>query len=569
MKEQTATKISLIEFLYQTKIISADAVQRIRSSYSDGNSDNALKSEGLSEEKISEAMGRYEEMEYFDLNHLSSDLLTDNLPKDMCQRLKVIIVGHELEGTRVGMVNPLDAEAIEEVNQFIGAYLIPVLISETLFNSVFSIGASQDINYAVLDTISGELMSEIATLESAYEKKDSTSTGEVENVAAVRLVREIFKNAYQHGVSDIHLEEESNQFRLRQRVDGVLSEYQFKDAKMAGYLFRRLRIMANLDITKTLIPQDGRISLMVDGRLISARISLIPTHRGHSIVIRLLGDVESYANLEKVIFDDNLKFTIRHFLSRHAGMMLVTGPTGSGKTTTQYCTLMEINNQKKKIISLEDPVEADLTGICQIQINNELGIKFAEMLSSILRQDPDAIMIGEIRDTETANIAMRAAITGHIVLATLHTSDVMTTINRLMNLEMDGYMVASSLRLILSQRLVRLICLHCKEPYEITKADKDLISKMGLSEEDIKKDALFVGMGCELCNHSGFHGREAIMEYLVCDEHLMDILATGDYVGFKLLAEESLRGNTLFFRAMSLVGQGKISLAEALEFVIE
>jgi MSHA biogenesis protein MshE len=560
----SVTKISFLDFLIQAKYLRHDTARSIRQHYADEDILTGLEHEGFDQYLAQQLKEIYDQVDYVDLNQIDA---ADSLPltDEMMRQYKVYVIEQLPDKVILGMVNPFDTETIDLIANQLGTYIQPVLISKASLQSMLSSGSGM-LNQEKIDAIIAQLVHEVKAIEL---DKPVDEVSAVQDTAAVKLIQMIILDAYYHGVSDVHIESENDQLRIRRRVDGLLNEYLIRDHQVSGYLFRRLRIMAGLDITESLLPQDGRISLTDKGRLINSRLSIIKTKSGQSAVVRILGDVEAYSNLDRVIQDKNVIESIRDVIYKPSGMVLVTGPTGSGKTTTQYCSLMEINDITRKIVSLEDPVEAELNGVSQIEINDELGVDFSSMLSAILRQDPDVIMIGEIRDQNTANIAMRAAITGHVVLATLHTSDVLTTINRLMNLGIDGYMVASALCLILSQRLLKRVCMHCRSEYVLTKKDKHYLAKKDVDSSRLSGVTLYYGKGCKYCKGSGYHDRIAIFEYLVCDEGLMDSLASGDFVSFKTQAAEKLKGMLFFDKALALVKEGIIPLEQALIFIHE
>jgi MSHA biogenesis protein MshE len=562
----SVTKISFLDFLVQAKYLRSDSARSIRQRYTDETILDGLEHEGFDLYLAKQLKEFYDQVDYIDLNVIQAEM-KPVLSEDMMRQYKIYVIEVTQEKVVLGMVNPFDSQTVDLIANKLGSYIFPVLISKASLHSLLS-ASSGSMNQEKIDNIIVELAAEISNIEVDNIVEDTGKSDDFKS-AAVRLIHNIIMDAYYHGVSDVHIEASGDSLRIRRRIDGRLNEYVVKDGQVGGYLFRRLRIMAGLDITEGFLPQDGRISIVEKGKAINTRLSIIKTKNGQSAVIRILGDVEAYSNLDKVIADKEVISAIRDVIHKPSGMVLVTGPTGSGKTTTQYCALMEINDITRKLISLEDPVEAELDGVNQIEINEELGIDFSSMLASILRQDPDVIMIGEIRDQNTANISMRAAITGHVVMATLHTSDVLTTINRLMNLGMDGYMVASALCLILSQRLLKRICTHCITDYTVTEKDINVLSKKNITKKQIQSKKLKAGSGCQHCKGTGHHDRIGVFEYLVCDEHLMDVLSAGDFIQFKKMAEKKLQGKLFFDKALTLASEGIISLDQALIFVHE
>lgn len=340
--------------------------------------------------------------------------------------------------------------------------------------------------------------------------KDMASEGPV-----IRLVNLIISRAIEMRASDIHLEPLEDKLRVRYRIDGVLHDVEFLPKRFQPAVISRVKIMAKLNIAERRLPQDGRIMLRVKGKDIDFRVSSVPTIYGESLVLRILDKTSIVLDIERLGFpEDTLKEFKRLIESPH-GIILVTGPTGSGKTTTLYCTLEKINSPEKKIITVEDPVEYQLKGVNQIQVKPQIGLSFANALRSIVRQDPDVILIGEIRDAETADIAIHSALTGHLVLSTLHTNDSPSAITRLIDMGMEDYLLSSTILCILAQRLVRVICPHCKVP---SKADPSLLEEIGIKEGgDVK---VMEGKGCEYCSHTGYFGRTGIFELLILDDEM-------------------------------------------------
>jgi len=342
---------------------------------------------------------------------------------------------------------------------------------------------------------------------------------QVSNAPVVKLVESIIIQAADNKVSDIHIEPDEDQVRIRYRIDGDLMEHMSLSRKSLSAIITRVKIMGHLDIAESRIPQDGRVEMELSDRRIDLRISIMPTVYGEKVVIRLLDRSNKMLSLSEMGMNKHNLNLFHKLIEAPNGFILVTGPTGSGKTTTLYATLMELNNVKKNVITVEDPVEYKLRGINQTQVNEKAGLTFAKCLRSILRQDPDIIMIGEIRDGETAQIAVRAAITGHLVLSTLHTNDTASTIARLVDMGVEPYLIASSVVGVAAQRLVKKICVNCKTPYEPSDTEKRLLSK------DLPQ--LHKGIGCNLCNHTGYRGRIAIYELLPVTLDVKSVIARG------------------------------------------
>ncbi|MBP8304266.1 MAG: Flp pilus assembly complex ATPase component TadA [Phycisphaerae bacterium] len=375
----------------------------------------------------------------------------------------------------------------------------------------------------------------------------------------IKLVNYLISNAIREGASDIHIEPKEKICRIRYRIDGALFEAKQAPIKMHPAIVSRIKIMANLDISERRLPQDGKVSAIVGGRAVDLRISTLPTNHGEKTVIRILDSRSIIRGLEQLGMEPGTCRTFREQIDRPHGIFLVTGPTGSGKSTTLYTALRHMDGDKLNISTVEDPVEYQLDFCNQIQVNEKIGLTFAGALRSLLRQDPDIVMVGEIRDNETARIAVQAALTGHLVLSTLHTNDAPSSITRLVNIGIDAYLIAASLNAVLAQRLVRKICPACKEPFKVPEAMLPLISKVGLQPEQILH-----GAGCAQCRGSGYSGRLGIYELLVVDDRLREMINSDASVAAMRRAFCEGGGATLFDDGMEKVRQGVTTLEEIL-----
>ncbi|MCP4108496.1 MAG: type II secretion system ATPase GspE [Desulfobacteraceae bacterium] len=333
----------------------------------------------------------------------------------------------------------------------------------------------------------------------------------------IRLVNRLILNAVELRASDIHFEPFENEFKVRYRIDGVLHEAESPPRRLQAAVISRVKIMSKLDIAERRLPQDGRIKLKIADKEIDFRVSTVPTLYGESLVMRILDRDTLVLDLQKLGFPQGLLSQYTELITQPYGMVLVTGPTGSGKTSTLYTTLAKINTPENKIITLEDPVEYQLRGVNQIQVSPKIGLTFANGLRSIVRQDPDIILVGEIRDRETAEIAIQSALTGHLLFSTLHTNDSAGTITRLLDMEVENFLLSSTLLGVLAQRLVRVICPNCKEQVE---PDEKLLNSMNLTRYEKAGIRFFEGQGCEDCRYTGFKGRTAIFEYLAVDDDI-------------------------------------------------
>jgi len=337
----------------------------------------------------------------------------------------------------------------------------------------------------------------------------------------IRLVSMVLTEAIKMRASDIHLEPMERHFRVRYRIDGVLREMDRPPKRLQAAIISRVKIMSNMKISEKRVPQDGRIQIKVQGRDLDLRVSSVPTNHGESIVMRILDKTNLSLGLPQLGFLSDDQNTFERLISLPDGVLLVTGPTGSGKTTTLYACLGQINLPDRKIITVEDPVEYQMSGINQVQVNKDVGLDFSAALRSILRQAPNIVMIGEIRDHETADIAMEAALTGHLVFSTLHTNDAAGAVTRLVDMNVAPYLIASTLQAVLAQRLVRTICLNCKEAYV---ADDETLERLSLKRQDVGDRSFYYGRGCSKCNGTGYKGRKGVFEYLRVSDPIRDLI---------------------------------------------
>ncbi|MGD9109687.1 MAG: ATPase, T2SS/T4P/T4SS family [Phycisphaerales bacterium] len=387
--------------------------------------------------------------------------------------------------------------------------------------------------------------------------------GDLEEIAGqspvVKLVNYVVYNAVRENASDIHIEPDDKSLRIRYRVDGKLYEKMRPPYQMHSAIVSRIKIMAELDIAQRRLPQDGGIHVLVEGKAIDLRVSVMPGNFGEKVVIRVINPQKVLFNLESLGFAyENLKL-YRHIMRSPNGIILVTGPTGSGKNTTLYATLAELNNEEVNICTVEDPVECNMSAVNQFQVSDTVGFKFATALRSLLRQDPDIIMVGEIRDSETANIAVQAALTGHLVLSTLHTNDAPGAVIRLFDLGVAPYLVSASLVAVLAQRLVRKVCTNCKSEYEPPASIRKMVERSGF-----KIDKYFTGVGCKKCRNTGFAGRIAIHELFIPDDEVKELISEG--VGLKKLQNVAVKkGMTpLLSDGIEKVKAGIVSIEEVL-----
>lgn len=405
-------------------------------------------------------------------------------------------------------------------------------------------------------------LAERLQVENAPSKPVIEATGLDDSDATVaKLLYSMFEDALQVGASDIHIEPDKTLIRFRMRVDGLLQETELKEVNIAPALVSRLKIMAGLDISERRLPQDGRFALTVKGNPVDVRMATMPVQFGETVVLRLLDQSQGIRSLEKAGMPVQLLASFRRKLASPNGIILVTGPTGSGKTTTLYGALNELNTPERKIITAEDPVEYQLSRVNQVQVNTKAGLTFAGILRTSLRQDPDVLLIGEMRDQETAEIAMRGALTGHLVLSTLHTNDAPSSAVRLMDMGVPGYLVASTLKGVLAQRLVRRLCEYCKVEHSLEQSEQQFLQYLvpGMSE-----GTFYRGEGCASCNHTGAKGRLGVYEWLEISRDMADSLREQNIDAFNQLVAADAGYVTLSHSALKLAQAGDIALSEVL-----
>ncbi len=482
------------------------------------------------------------------------------LPETTARRYRAIVLSDNQEGLLVGMSDPMDIFAYDELVRIFNRPFNQAVVRES------ELLQSLDIVYRNADDISQfaeQLEDELA--EDAFDLASLSSSSEDDDAPVVRLLHSVFEDAVTARASDIHIEPDESVLRIRQRVDGQLHEQIIKEKRISGAVVLRLKLMCGLNISEKRLPQDGRFSIRVKNRAIDVRLSTMPVQYGESVVMRLLDQSEGLLELSGAGMPESILSRFRNLIHRPHGIVLVTGPTGSGKTTTLYGALNELNQPDTKIITAEDPVEYRLPRLTQVQINNKINLDFATVLRSALRQDPDVILIGEMRDYETAEIGLRAAMTGHLVLSTLHTNDALASATRLIDMGMEPYLVASALLGILAQRLVRRVCPHCKIAYCPSLQQKAwLDSVMGSAAGEY-----YMGAGCYQCSNTGYKGRLGVFELLEFDEMMLDSLRANDQSRLIDLVRASGSYRPLGLAGLELATTGDTTLDEVFKISAE
>jgi len=486
------------------------------------------------------------------------------IPEAYARRYRALVLEADDEEVLLGMSDPTDLGGLDQLGPLVAPRHIELAIVQEnqmleAFDSVYR--RTQDI--ASFAEKLGEEYADEADFElSALD--DTTSDATV-----VKLLHSIFEDAVQVRASDIHIEPDEKILRIRQRVDGVLQENTLNQVKIASALVLRLKLMSGLDISEKRIPQDGRFNIKVKGHVLDVRVSTMPVANGEAVVMRLLDQSAGLLTLDQTGMPDAMAEKFRAAINRPHGMILVTGPTGSGKTTTLYGALSELNKPDLKIITAEDPIEYRLPRINQVQVNSKIGLDFAAILRTTLRQDPDIIMVGEMRDQETVEIGLRGALTGHLVLSTLHTNDSVTSAIRLIDMGAAPYLVATSLRGVLAQRLVRRVCENCKQE-KLPSAQEQ--AWVGFLKPELTNASFYKGRGCNSCNHTGYKGRIGVFEFLEMNEDMMEALRDDNTQGFVDATKANKDFVPLSHMALDYAAEGKTSLDEVFkvaEFVPE
>lgn len=565
----------------------------------------------LEEDQLLNFLSQQLDIPFVQLRHYNFDHeLVKKLPEAQARRFRSIVLAERNGELLVGMADPMDIFAYDELTRILDQPVKQAVVRESeLLNTL-------DLVYRRTDEIASlaeELEDEIG--DEAFDLADLGSDSDVNEAPVVRLLQTIFEDAIQARSSDVHIEPDETVIRIRQRIDGVLQEQVMKEKRIHSALVLRLKLMAGLNISEKRMPQDGRFNIRVKGRSIDVRVSTLPVQYGESVVMRLLDQSQGILDLESTGMPPGILRRFRRLIHRPHGMMLVTGPTGSGKTTTLYGALTELNQAQVKIITAEDPVEYRLPRITQVQVRSQIGLTFASVLRSALRQDPDTILVGEMRDQETVQIGLRAAMTGHMVLSTLHTNDAVSSAMRLLDMGAEPFLVSSSIAGVLAQRLVRRVCENCQVPYTPTHQETIWIDRirgrhggeasqqppeddeaqlgepspdeaspddgsleLTLSDELMETgetvrqnpegpetdagQGFVVGKGCYQCSNTGYRGRIGVYELLEFSEAMLDALRRADYAGFERAARAMPDYESLDHCALRYAEQGITSLDE-------
>ncbi len=497
----------------------------------------------ISEEVLAEFIAKQFHVPQVNLSKLTipKEVITI-IPLDISQKYQAVPFGLMGNTLNVAMADPGNLFVVDDI-RFLTRKSIQIHVaSESIIKKTIAQFYASDES---IDDVLGMLRDEVDVdiVEAAEDVDLSFLEDAAEQAPVVKLVNHILMDAIRKQASDIHVEPYEKSLRVRFRIDGVLYENMKPPYALKNALVSRLKIMSKLDISERRLPQDGRIKLKAKGREMDFRVSVLPTLFGEKVVLRLLDKSNLQLDMTKLGFEAAQYKDFREAIYSPYGMVLVTGPTGSGKTTTLYSALSELNKSSQNISTVEDPVEFNLHGINQVNIHESIGLNFAAALRSFLRQDPDIIMLGEIRDFETAEVAIKAALTGHLVLSTLHTNDAPSTVNRMLNMGVESFLVASAVNLILAQRLVRRVCSECKVEEE---TQPEVLLDLGVAEDELGTFTNFVGRGCPVCNGTGYRGRVALYEVMPMHEQIRELVLLG--ASAAEIKKESIRLGMLTLR---------------------
>ncbi|HMM78072.1 MAG TPA: ATPase, T2SS/T4P/T4SS family [Gammaproteobacteria bacterium] len=559
MSLQLRKKVRLGELLVENRIISqqqldAALAEQQRSGRKLGRI--LIDSAYLTEDALLSFLSQQLDLPFVELAHYRFEASVVRLiPEIHARRFRAVALKDKGTAVQVGLSEPTNIFAYDELTRLIGRPIeVAVVREQELLDALERVYAQSDRITGIAEQLSDELK------EGDFDVDQLAAGADLSDAPVVKLLHTLFQAAVQARSSDIHIEPDEAVLRIRQRIDGVLHEQVLNEKRIAPALVQRLKLMANLDIAEKRLPQDGRFSLRVSDRVIDVRVSTMPLQFGESVVMRLLDQSEGVRELDALGMPPALLERFQHAIARPHGMVVVTGPTGSGKTSTLYSALKRLNAPEVKIITVEDPVEYRLPRVNQVQVNAQVGLSFARVLRTTLRQDPDIVLVGEMRDQETVEIGLRAAMTGHLVLTTLHTNDAVSTVSRLLDMGAAPYLLASSINAVLAQRLLRRICAHCEREDALSGAERAWAqAHLGVEAQGFRR-----GEGCHQCNNTGYRGRLGVYEMLEIDAAMGQALAQGDLAGFATLARASRGYRPLALAALDYAAQGVTTVAEAM-----
>ena len=567
-RKEPFTRRKLGELLVETGLLAKDKlVEALEAQKESGKrlGETLIDMEVISEEEMAFALAMQLKIPYVDLSqHEVKGDIIGAIPEEVSRKFVCVPISLKNNILDVAMADPLDLNMMKDL-QFITGYNIQPAISTTThilqvlqkhYHPEKTIGE-------ISDEFGGEELMEFLPEEDVNQEEEADNLQDMKDSPFVKMVDLIIRNAIKKGASDVHIEAQENQVRVRNRVDGVLQDSIKLPKWTQPIIISRIKVLGGMDIAEKRLPQDGRIKVRAKNVSVDLRVSTLPTYYGEKAVIRILNKESSFLSVKDLGFSPKSLDAINNFISQPQGMILITGPTGSGKTSTLYACLKQVMSDEVNIITVEDPVEYELGGINQVQIHEKVGLTFPYVLRSILRQDPNVIMVGEIRDEETAEIALQSSLTGHLVLSTLPTNDAPAAVTRLMDIGMPPYMIASSLIGIVAQRLVRKICPDCKEEYV---PETNLLSRMGLDKRDLPFK-FYHGAGCSTCGNVGYKGRTVIEEVMIMGRQIRELIQAGASDDKLREAAMATGMTTLGISGMNRIEQGITTLDEVLKAV--
>ena len=513
----------------------------------------------ITQDQLAQALARQLNLPYVDLKRINLKReLVIKLPESAARRFRALVLEDSGATMKVGMADPTDLTASDEIARILKRSIDVVVLSGT------DVLSAIDRIYRRTEQIASfaqELGAELGESNVVDFGTLATTPG-LEEAPVVKLLQTVFEDAVQQRASDIHIEPQERNLQIRFRIDGVMHLQTQADARIAAALALRLKLMSGLDISEKRLPQDGRFNIKVRGTQIDVRLSTLPTQHGESAVMRLLNQSSGVLGLDKIGMPEDMVERMRAVIHRTSGMVLVTGPTGSGKTTTLYSALTELNTPERKLITVEDPVEYRMPGVNQVQVNEKIDLDFERVLRSALRQDPDVILVGEMRDQATVETGMRAAMTGHMVFSTLHTNDAVSTPVRLLDMGAPRYMVALSLQMVIAQRLVSVVCRSCATEHKLLPSEHEW-QRLEFGDS-VDKYQYMSGSGCSNCNGTGFSGRTGVYEILEMTNPVVAAANSDDVQAFINAARVQMAGNTLRRHGAILAASGTTTVNEAM-----
>lgn len=525
----------------------------------------------VDEHQLNIALAAQRGMEYIkiDDNEISPDVI-EKVPSQMAKTYRIVPVQYNKDENELIVVldNPDNFRATDDLSTLMGFKVTAKITDsdalESALNKYYEQQEESEGFNELISEIQGDgFLAEFAGRNQSIDLDELKELSESNPVK--KLLNLVLMQAIRDKASDIHFEPFENEYKMRYRIDGILYEMIPPPKHIAAALSSRIKVMASLDIAERRLPQDGRISLTVQGNPVDLRVSILPTMFGESVVLRVLDRSQLSLDLEKLGLRQHDLTMVHQLINKPNGIVIVTGPTGSGKTTTLYSALSELNDIGTKIITTEDPVEYDIDGIVQVQIKSDIGLTFARCLRSILRQDPDVVMVGEIRDLETAEIAAQASLTGHLVFTTLHTNDAPSSIARLLDLGVEPFLVTATLEGIIAQRLVRTICQNCRTEFE---PNENQLASLSLTEEEIKGKKFYYGRGCSKCNNTGYRGRIGIYEIMVFNDEIRDLIMSNTSTNILRSAAQKAGMHLLRKNGLAAIYDGVTTIDEVVKETI-